>query len=154
MEPGSSMESGSSMEPGSSIDRGSSKHGPRLDEEMQHEVRPVIQSGVDSRAEEWRDPEPPGEDQPNPSWAPTGYERAGAPPGMTPAEVEQRSRLGRYIPLRALPGTRDRLLVAAGEMHAPDDILAELARLPEGESYRTVYEIWVALGHHTEPRRT
>src|SRR5207248_9963982 len=73
------------------MDRGNSKHGPRLDDEMEHEVRGILQGGVDTRAEEWHDPEPAGEDQPNPSRAPVGYERAGAPPGMTPAEVDERS---------------------------------------------------------------
>ena len=133
------------------MERGSNKHGPRLDEQMQHEVSGGLPGG---RVEEWRDAEPPGEDQPNPSWTPTSYERAGAPPGMTPEEVEQRSRLGRYIPTSALPGDRDALLAGAGELHAPDDILAELGRLPDGPTYRTVNEIWAELGHHNEQRRT
>ena len=136
------------------MDRGNSKHGPRLDDEMEHEVRGILQGGVDTRAEEWHDPEPAGEDQPNPSRAPVGYERAGAPPGMTPAEVEERSRLGRFIPLAALPGTRAELVAAARGMEAPDDVVAQLDQLPVDRTYRTVNEVWAALGHHNEERRT
>ena len=136
------------------MERGNTKHGPRLDDQMEHEVRGILQGGVDTRAEEWRDPEPAGEDQPNPSVTPTAYERAGVPPGMTPEEVEERSRLGRYIPLSALPGTRDELVAAARGMQAPDDVVADLGRLPGDDRYRTVNEVWAALGHHNEERRT
>ena len=121
------------------MERGNTKHGPRLDDEMEQEVRGVVPGGVDSRAEDWRGLE---------------HERAGAPPGMTPEEVDERSRLGRYIPLSALPGTRDEFIAAARGMEAPDDIVAALERLPEGQSYETVSQIWAALGHHNEARRT
>ena len=48
------------------MERGSSKHGPRLDNEMEHEVRGMLQGkpGSGGRVEEWHDPEPSGEDQP------------------------------------------------------------------------------------------
>jgi hypothetical protein len=136
------------------MERGSSKHGPRLDDEMEHEVRGMLQGGVDSRVEEWRDPEPPGEDQPNPTLTPAGYERSGAPPGMTPADVEGRSEVGRYIPLSVLPGDRDDLLAAADEMEAPQYVVDLLARLPEGRRFETVNQVWAALGGHNEERRT
>jgi Protein of unknown function (DUF2795) len=136
------------------MERGSTKHGPRLDQEMAHEVRGIVQSGVDSRVEEARDPEPSGEDQPATSRVPGGTPTGGAPPGMTYEEVEGRSRLGRYIPMASLPGDRAALLAGARTMNAPDDVLAELGRLPEGERYETVNQIWAALGHHNEERRT
>jgi hypothetical protein len=136
------------------MERGSAKHGPRLDDQMEFEVRGIVQGGTDSRVEEWRDPEPAGEDQPDPSWVPGGTAAGGAPSGMTPDEVEGRSRLGRYIPMAALPGDRDRLIAGAGELEAPDDVLAQLRRLPDGETYETVNQIWAALGHHNEERRT
>ena len=66
----------------------------------------------------------------------------------------QRSRLGRYIPMAALPGDRDRLLAGARELQAPDDVLAELRRLPAGEKFETVSQVWAALGHHNEAGRT
>jgi Protein of unknown function (DUF2795) len=136
------------------MERGNSKHGPRLDNEMEHEVRGTLQGGVDTRVEEWRDPEPAGEDQPNPTVAPAGYERAGAPPGMTYEEVEQRSDLGRYIPMSALPGDREDLLAGAEEMEAPQWVIDRLRDLPAGHRYETVNQVWAALGGHNEQRRT
>jgi hypothetical protein len=135
------------------MERGNSKHGPRLDDEMEHEVRGILQGLVDNRVEEWRDPEPPGEDQPNTTRAPHGFERAGAPYGMTPEEVDTRSRIGRYIPLSALPGDRDDLLAAADEMEAPDDVIDQLAALPPDQMFETINQVWAALGGHNEERR-
>jgi hypothetical protein len=132
------------------MDRGSTKHGPHLDEQMEHEVRGIVQGGVNSRAEEFNDPEPPGEDQPDATWEAAGAHTGGAPPGMTYEEVEQRSRLGRYIPMASLPGSRDDLLAGARDLNAPDDILAELRKLPDGREFQTVSEVWAALGHHNE----
>jgi len=136
------------------MERGSTKHGARLDDEMAHEVRGIVQGGMGSRVQEARDPEPSGEDQPLASRVPGGALTGGAPPGMTYEEVEQRSRLGRFIPMASLPGDRERLLAGARDLNAPDDVLAELGRLPEGESFETVNQIWAALGHHNEERRT
>ena len=113
----------------------------------------MLQGGVDTRVEEWRDPEPPGEDQPTATRAPMGYERAGAPIGMTPEEVDQRSRIGRYIPLSALPGDREDLLAAAEEMEAPGDVVDRLAALPPDRVFETINQIWAALGGHNEERR-
>ncbi|NJC86888.1 DUF2795 domain-containing protein, partial [Planosporangium mesophilum] len=127
------------------MERGNSKHGPRLDDEMEHEVRGMLQGGVETRVEEWRDPEPPGEDQPTATRAPRGYERAGAPIGMTPEEVDQRSRIGRFIPMSALPGDRDDLLAAAEEMEAPDDVIDRLASLPADRVFETINQVWAAL---------
>lgn len=134
------------------MERGNSKHGARLDEEMAHEVRGLVQGdGTDGRVEEFRDPEPAGEDQPEPG---RGRLEGGAPPGMTYEEVEERSRLGRFIPRSSLPGDREALVLGAHELNAPDDVLAQLARLPAEETFLTVNEIWAALGHSNEERRT
>ncbi|HEX5595979.1 MAG TPA: DUF2795 domain-containing protein [Micromonosporaceae bacterium] len=138
------------------MERGSSKHGPRLDEEMSREVSGTLQGIAGSRAEEWRQAEPPGEDQPQPTVAPnseTGDFRTGTPKGMTPGQVEQRSRLARYLSVSALPGDRETLLRNAEENEAPSDVLTQLQQLPSGIQYRTVSEVWAALGHMNEPQR-
>jgi hypothetical protein len=132
------------------MDRGSSKHGRILDEQMEREVRGIVQGGADGRSDESRDPEAPGEDQPNVGWEPNGPHGGGTPFGMTPEEVEARSRLGRYIPRSRLPGTRDDLIAGATELLAPDDIIDTLKGLPAGEAFRTVSEVWEALGHRNE----
>ncbi len=136
------------------MERGNTKHGPRLDNEMEHEVRGLLQGNVDTRVEEFRDPEPAGEDQPSASRTPAGYERAGSPPGMTREDVDGRSNLGRYIPLSALPGDKEALMAGARDLLAPDSVLDQLASLPDGEQYQTVNQIWAALGGSNEERRT
>src|SRR5258706_11208323 len=114
------------------MDRGSSSHGPRLDEEMAHEMRGVVQGGpVGARAEEWRTAEPAGEDQPEDSLVPepgAGH-RGGAPFGMSRDEREARSRLGGYLNRSAFPADRARLTAAARAAHAPDDVVNALAHL-------------------------
>lgn len=136
------------------MDRGNSKHGPRLDEQMSREVEGQVHAGTaGSRAEEWREPEPAGEDQPAPTRAPTSATRTGTPQGMTSMEVEQRSRLGRFISLSALPGTRESLRDNARANEAPDDVLAALDRLPADREFQTVSQVWAALGNGNETRR-
>ncbi len=129
------------------MERGSDKHSPRVDEEMSKELRGVLQGTAGGRAEEWKMAEPAGEDQPEPTLVPAGDYRTGAPVGTSSAEMEQLSRFGRYIGLSALPGNRAALRKSAETLTAPDDVLAELDRLPEDVTYRTVAEIWAALGH-------
>jgi hypothetical protein len=130
------------------MDRGSSKHGPRLDDEMAHETRGITQgSPTDGRAEEWHEPEPPGEDQPEASAVPyrDAGEAGGSPTGMTPGEREQRSRLGQYLRRSVFPADRTALIDEARENNAPDDIAARLSHLPAGVTYQTVAEVWAGL---------
>lgn len=135
------------------MERGNSKHGPRLDDEMSREVSGTVQGTAGSRVEEWHQPEPAGEDQPEATTVPAGETRAGVPQGMTPDDVEQRSRLGRYINLSALPGDRTTLRRSAEENEAPDDVLAQLDRLPPDVEFETVSQVWGALGHDNETQR-
>lgn len=137
------------------MERGSHKHGPRLDEQLSQEVQGLVQGpGTGgSRVDEFREAEPAGEDQPGATTAPAGELRTGAPKGMSSQDVEQRSRLGRFIGLSALPGDRETLLGSARLNEAPDDVITELERLPADTRYRTVSEVWAALGHRNETQR-
>jgi hypothetical protein len=45
--------------------RESAKHSPREDEQLKRELRGTVQGNRSSRAEEWRDPEPPADDDPD-----------------------------------------------------------------------------------------
>jgi hypothetical protein len=135
------------------MERGNAKHSPRVDDELAHEVDGIVKGTAGGRAQEYREPEPPGEDQPEPTLVPEGDDRGGVPQGMTPEEVELRSRFGRFINRSALPGDRDRLRRAAEQNEAPDDVLAEIDRLPSGVQFQTVSEAWAALGHHNETHR-
>lgn len=133
------------------MERGSSKHGRVLDEQMAQEARSYLHGTGTSRTDEWREAEPAGDDQPEPTLIPEGARPAGAPLPLTGEDLERRSRLGRFIPRSVLPAARAGLLEGARRAGAPDDVLAELERLPADRRFATVYEIWAALGHENEP---
>ncbi len=68
-----------------------------------------------------------------------------APTGMTSAERDARSRLGRYLRRSVFPANRAQLLAEARENGAPDDIEQALRRLPDEGAYQTVAEVWASL---------
>ncbi len=107
----------------------------------------MLQGTAGSRVEEWKMAEPAGEDQPEPTTVPEGDYRTGSPVGVSSAEMEQFSRFGRFIGRSALPGDREALRRSAEDLDAPGDILAEIDRLPPDVTYRTVAQVWGALGH-------
>jgi hypothetical protein len=43
--------------------RESDTHGPRKDDQIKHELSGMLHANRPSRAEEWREPEPPGDDE-------------------------------------------------------------------------------------------
>ncbi|WFE29002.1 DUF2795 domain-containing protein [Solwaraspora sp. WMMD791] len=135
------------------MERGNSKHSPRVDDSMAHDIRGTTQGTAGGRAQEWHEAEPPGEDQPEPTTVPAGDNRSGTPQGMSSEDVEQRSRLGRYINLSALPGDRTALRRSAEGNEAPADVLEEIDQLPAGRTFQTVSEVWAALGHANESTR-
>lgn len=47
------------------MQRGNSKHSSREDDELKHELEGTVRGNRSSRSEEWRDPEPPADDDPN-----------------------------------------------------------------------------------------
>ena len=89
------------------MDRGSAKHGPQLDEIMAQEVRGYVRARRETRADEWRTPEPLTDEV-----APTidrqdGLGLSSAPPGMTLTDVEERSELARWLGRAVFPAGRD-----------------------------------------------
>ncbi|MCV7104079.1 hypothetical protein [Mycobacterium palustre] len=44
------------------MERGNAKHSPREDDELKQELSGTIRGNRSSRGEEWRDPEPPADD--------------------------------------------------------------------------------------------
>jgi hypothetical protein len=133
----------------------SSKHTPRLDEELTREVESHLRgSPAGSRAEEWREPEPPADGEPEVTAAPQPdpLSRSDKPLDLTPEEVEARARFGRYLPRSAFPAERDALVHAAVRNHAPDDVIEQLRRLPVGRTFPTAARAWAALGHPLDRR--
>lgn len=46
------------------MERGSSKHGARQDDALAEEVEGMVRGTGPTHAEEWKDPEPPADDDP------------------------------------------------------------------------------------------
>jgi hypothetical protein len=127
---------------------------PRKDEQQAHETQGLVQSGHPTRVEEFRDPEPAGEDQP------TGDEHLMAPdrapglsPGLTSQDVETRSEIARFLGLSVLPGRRDDLIAAAAQNQATDRVLNLLEQLPADQEFRNIQDVARALGLSTEEHR-
>ena len=129
--------------------------GPREDDELKHETRGLEQGGHSTHVEEWRDPEPAGEDQPTgdehivPEWL-----EQGTPPGMTPSDVEERSQIARFLDPSAFPATRDELVASAESNQAPDVVLGVLRDLPGDQEFQNSQDVARAAGLGTEERRT
>ena len=130
------------------MERGSDKHSPRVDEELDHETRSLQQGApLESRVEEFREQEGPGEDQPVPQ------------PHLTEAtdsldldDAEARSDIARYLDPSAFPADRDGLLDNAEANNAPEVVLERLKALPAGRTYEGLPDVWAALGGTVEHR--
>lgn len=137
----------------SEMEQASSKHGPVVDDEMKEETEGMVRANRSTRAEEWHDQEPPGEDQPDVDRSPDGTLTGGTPPGMSETDVEQRSRLAASLDRTVFPANRQRLMDDAEANHAPDAVLDQLRRLPDGREYTNIQDIWSTLGGGTEQQR-
>ncbi|HET9655923.1 MAG TPA: DUF2795 domain-containing protein [Kineosporiaceae bacterium] len=124
--------------------------GPEEDEQLKHETRGLVQGGRSSRAQEWRDPEPAGEDQPTGDRHITPDDRRSAPPGMTPRDIEERSELARFLGRAAFPGDRDHLLDVARANDAPDHVISLLEQVEGGQEYINLQAVARAAGIGTE----
>ena len=126
------------------MERESSKHGPRLDDEMDEETETIRRSGQPSRTEEWRETEPfdPGHLE---AELPEGEEPA-APRGMTPADVERRADIARWLPPHKFPADRDTLSAFVQHEGAPDEVADAIASLPARRKFATIGELVRVLG--------
>jgi hypothetical protein len=121
------------------MERGSDKHGRRVDEEMKHETRGLEQGApVEPRAEESRQQEAAGEGQPAPDAHP-----------LVETDAEARADLARHLEPSVFPADRRALLSSASGQGAPDEVMGTLQQLPEGRTFRTLEEVWEALGGRT-----
>jgi hypothetical protein len=136
------------------MERGSDKHSPRLDEELDREVEGMMRAERPTRAEEWKEPEPAGEDQPDPGRLGEPADRQPAPPpGMTNEEVELRSQLATHVHRTVFPTDVSGLLDALIDTEAPDTLRQLVRQLPTGRVYDTLADVLAALGLHQEDRR-
>ncbi|HEX5532130.1 MAG TPA: DUF2795 domain-containing protein [Actinomycetales bacterium] len=128
--------------------------GQGQDERLKHETQGGVRAGRSTRAEEWREPEPAGEDQPTGDRMITPDDLRSAPVGMTPEDVEARAEIARYLGIHAFPGDRRTLVQTARENQATDAVLAALESLPADQQFKNVQEVARAMGMGTEEHRT
>jgi hypothetical protein len=74
-------------------------------------------------------------------------------PGTDQGDIEHRAALAEHLGKEVWPATRDTLVAKAQESNAPDRVLADLRRLPEGQEFGNVQEVARALGLGTEQQR-
>jgi len=136
------------------MERGNSKHSPRVDEQMEHEVEGMMTAERPTRAEEWKEAEPAGEDQADPGRLeePAGRQ-PGTPPGMTIQDVELRSELAEHLPRSVFPTDESGLLAHLVDSNAPDRLQQLIRQLPSGRTYDHVGEVVQALGLPEEHHR-
>lgn len=127
------------------------KYGPREDEALKREVRSELQANRATRAEEWLEPEPPGEDEPEATWAPEG-QLGGTPAGEDWDTIDLRSNLASHLDRAAFPATKERLLQSLQSHQAEQRLLDLLAPLPADATFANVGAVMRALGFPVEHR--
>ena len=133
------------------MERGSDKHSPRVDEQLDHDTRSLQQGApVESRVEEHREQEGPGEDQPTPDARLTGGRATAASLDLDDAET--RADIARFLTLSAFPADREALLADAEANQAPAGVVERLQALPAGRDFENVQDFWSALGGTVEHR--
>jgi hypothetical protein len=134
------------------VERGSDTHGPRLDDELEHEVESLVRGQpIESRAEDFRLEEDSGDDEPA---AEPVVARALDEPvesGLTHTDVRARSELARHLRGSLFPADRTALVQYAVEEGLPPDLVDSLRTLPPGR-YLNVEGVWEALGGRREAR--
>jgi hypothetical protein len=135
------------------MERGSDKHSPMRDDQLKHETEGLVRSGHGTHAEEWKDPEPSGEDQPDADKAPDRTLHGGTPPGMTDDDVDGRAEVATYLGKDSYPMVREQIINLAIDRQAPVRIVDLLRELPSGREFHNVNEVWTAVGGHVESDR-
>jgi Protein of unknown function (DUF2795) len=74
-------------------------------------------------------------------------------PGTDQGDIERRAALAEVLGKEVWPADRDALVAKAQEGNAPDDVLGQLHRLPQGERFENVQDVARALGLGTEQQR-
>lgn len=136
------------------MERGSDKHSARLDDQLEKEVRGYMTAERPTRAEEWKETEPVGEDQADPGVrTETADRQPGTPDGMTPETVELRSQLAAALPRTLFPADESALLGHLVDDNAPDRLRQLVRQLPSGRLYENIGEVAEVLGLGHEEHR-
>ncbi|GAA2556201.1 MULTISPECIES: DUF2795 domain-containing protein [Streptomyces] len=126
------------------MQRGSDRLSVHRDDEMKHELQGLLRSGHPTRTEEWHDPEPFAEDDPEVVYGPVT-------PGRGPTSLESvRLELARILGRGAFPANPRELVRALNRRYAPDALVEALERLPHQARYHNVQELAEALTRSRE----
>jgi hypothetical protein len=128
----------------------STKHNPRLDAELEHEIQGMLKAEHATRSQEWREVEPVAEGEPDLTADPSGTLVGGVPVGMTEDAVVARAELARWLDRADFPADGPALVEAALDHRATDAVVDELRRLPEGQTFERIGDVVRALGYPTE----
>lgn len=136
----------------------SNKHGPALDDEIGHETQGMVRGGHSTHAEEWKETEPVSDSAgwdptaPADPTVPSSSHQEGSPPGMSAADVEERSALARMLTGVQWPATAKDIQASVDRPGAPDGAIAALDTLPDRE-YENLADVAEELGYGRESRR-
>lgn len=123
------------------MQRGSDRLNVHRDDEMKQELQGLLRSGHPTRTEEWHDPEPYAEDDPEVTYGPVTPSRA-------PARVESlRLELARVLGRTSFPAGPAELIRVLRDRHAPDGLVEPLERLPRKARYDSAHRLAEAVVH-------
>ncbi|OXY90311.1 DUF2795 domain-containing protein [Streptomyces diastatochromogenes] len=121
------------------MQRGSDRLSVHRDDEMKHELQELLRSGHPTRTEEWHDPEPTADDDPEVWSGPVG--------GLgSPASLERvRLALARNLNRHAFPADAHELARALRRGNAPGALIDAVSGLPRSHRYANVQQLAEAL---------
>ncbi|MFJ8790380.1 DUF2795 domain-containing protein [Streptomyces sp. NPDC102462] len=122
------------------MQRGSDRLNVHRDDEMKHELKGLLRSGHPTRSEEWYDPEPTAEDDPQ-IWRGPVVPGSGRGTSLESVRLELARLLGRGM----FPAGPRELSNALRHGRAPDDLIEAVRRLPRSARYANVQELAEAL---------
>ncbi len=123
----------------------STKHSPKVDDQLKHEQ-------AIGRSQEMRQPDAPAEGEPRPTTSEGDTMPYATPGPLPPEQVEARAELASFLEQVDFPGDRDTFVRSAVADYAPAHVVERLERLPEGQVFGNVQEIWEATGGDREAR--
>ena len=74
-------------------------------------------------------------------------------PGTDETDIGRRTAIAEALGKEVWPADRDTLVSKAEESNAPDGVLSQLRRLPDGQQFENVQDVAQALGLGTEQQR-
>lgn len=117
------------------MQRGSDRLSAHRDDEMKQELQGLLRSGHPTRTEEWHDPEPYAEDDPEVAYGPVT-------PGRAPSPVAAlQLDLARVLGRTSFPAGPGELIGVLRDRHAPDALVEPLERLPRTSRYASAHEL-------------